>query len=173
MARLFFALWPDRPAREALAAHGKRIAESAGGRAVPTANLHLTLVFLGEVEPSRVASLHRAADEVEADRFGIDLDEIGCFPHAGVAWAGFRDPPPALLGLQAALADRLALQGLDRETRPFAPHLTLVRRIGAPVERQAIRPVAWPARAFSLVESNRHRGGYTTVAEWSLRERES
>ena len=28
MARLFFALWPDRPAREALAALGKRIAES-------------------------------------------------------------------------------------------------------------------------------------------------
>jgi RNA 2',3'-cyclic 3'-phosphodiesterase len=170
MARLFYALWPDRQAREALAAHGARLARGAGGRAVPAANLHLTLVFLGEVEPARVASLHRAAGEVESPGFELALDEVGSFRGSGVAWAGCRVAPPALLALQAALAERLRLQGFTPEARPFAPHLTLVRRIAAPVAREAIAPVSWRVKGFALVESDRARGGYANVADWPLRD---
>ena len=51
MPRLFFALWPDGPARAVLAGHAARLARLARGRAVPAARLHLTLVFLGAVAP--------------------------------------------------------------------------------------------------------------------------
>ncbi|MDH5265059.1 MAG: RNA 2',3'-cyclic phosphodiesterase, partial [Betaproteobacteria bacterium] len=62
MARLFFALWPDAAARAALADLARATANRYGGRAVPAANLHLTLVFLGEVDPARIAALRRAVD---------------------------------------------------------------------------------------------------------------
>ncbi|MBK6982591.1 MAG: RNA 2',3'-cyclic phosphodiesterase [Betaproteobacteria bacterium] len=170
MARLFFALWPDLPARQALAAHGERLARLAGGRPVPASRLHLTLVFLGEIEPPRIDSLREAAQEVEANRFGMALDEIGSFRHARVAWAGLRKPSPALLTLQAALAGNLARRGIELEPRPFAPHLTLVRGIGETMAREEIQAVQWTAKTFSLVETRRAGGGYDTVADWSLRE---
>jgi 2'-5' RNA ligase len=170
MARLFFALWPERRAAEALAAQGARLARAARGRAVPAASLHLTLVFLGEVAAARVAALHRAAGAVEAGGFDLVLDEVGCFRQSGVAWAGCNAPPPALLVLQALLAERLGAEGFAPEGRPFAPHLTLVRRIAVPVASQAIEPIAWRVRTFALVESARARGGYATVAEWALQE---
>lgn len=172
MARLFFALWPDGGAGSALAAHAQRLARSAGGRAVPAANVHLTLVFLGEVEPSRIDAILRAAGEVRSSRFRVAPDEIGSFRRSAVAWAGFRQPPAELLALQANLAEKLALQGFEREARAFAPHLTLVRRIASPVAREAIEPVPWKAEAISLVETNRARGGYATLAEWPMRERQ-
>ncbi|MGE0357028.1 MAG: RNA 2',3'-cyclic phosphodiesterase [Burkholderiales bacterium] len=170
MARLFFALWPDAGARDALAACGARIAASAGGRAVPAAKLHLTLAFLGEVAADRAAALREAAGEVEARAFRLELDEIGSFRRSGVAWAGCRVPPPGLSDLQADLAGRLARRGFEGESRAYAPHLTLVRRIAAPVAREAIDPVSWRVAAFSLVETLPAGGGYATVAEWRLRD---
>ncbi|HST88229.1 MAG TPA: RNA 2',3'-cyclic phosphodiesterase, partial [Ktedonobacterales bacterium] len=44
-----------------------------------------------------------------------------------VLWCGVGGDVPALLRLQAALADRLDAAGFPREQRPFAPHLTLAR----------------------------------------------
>lgn len=170
MARLFFALWPDAGAREALAAQGARIAASAGGRAVSAAKLHLTLAFLGEVAAERSGAARDAAGEVEAHAFRLELDEIGSFRRSGVAWAGCRSAPPGLVELQADLAGRLAQRGFAGEARAYAPHLTLVRRIAGPVSREPIAPVSWRVTAYSLVETLPAGGGYATLAEWRLRD---
>jgi len=42
----FFALWPDEALRARLVASFGAAAQAAGGRAVPAANLHVTLEFL-------------------------------------------------------------------------------------------------------------------------------
>ncbi len=168
MARLFFALWPDREAAAALGALGREVAKAAAGRAVPAANLHLTLVFLGEVQASRIAALHRAADRVDGRPFRLALDQVGSFAPTGVAWAGCGEPPPELLALQAALQDELAVEGFAPEARRFSPHLTLARRTGAPVAAGSITPVSWLVSEWTLVESARDRGGYATLARWPL-----
>jgi RNA 2',3'-cyclic 3'-phosphodiesterase len=170
MPRLFFALWPGQGAREALARHAVRLAKAAGGRAVAAANLHLTLVFLGEVGPDKVASVHRAAEAIEARGFTLALDQLGGFRRSGVGWAGCRQPGRELLVLQSALSSALAAEGFLPEARPYAPHLTLVRRIAVAIAPEAIEPVTWEVTAFALVESGRKPGGYVTVAEWSLAE---
>lgn len=168
MARLFFALWPDREAAAALAALAREVAWTAHGRAVPEANLHLTLVFLGEVPASRAAALQRAADRVEGRPFRLALDQVGSFARSGVGWAGCSEPPRELLALQASLQGELEREGFAPEARRYAPHLTLARRIGAPVTAGPITPVAWQARELALVESARDRGGYATLARWPL-----
>ena len=52
---MFFALWPDAPARAALGELAAGIVRNAGGRAPAEANLHLTLM----------------------DQFGVHWDRIG------------------------------------------------------------------------------------------------
>lgn len=170
MARLFFALWPDAAARAALADLARTTASRYGGRAVPAANLHLTLVFLGEVDPARIGALRRAADGVACPGFAFQLDRVGGFRRAGVAWAGCRRPPPALLALQSSLEGRIREAGFSPDDRAFAPHLTLARRVREPVEPRDMEAVAWRANAFALVESARGEGAYRTLAEWPLGE---
>lgn len=168
MARLFFALWPDDRARDALGARAREIAGRCGGRPVPAPNLHLTLVFLGEVDPARIGALRRAADGVAGRTFDLGLDCIGGFRRAGVAWAGCRRPPAQLLALQAELDRRIREGGFSPDERAFAPHLTLARRVREPVEPEDVEPVSWPVRAFALVESARDAGAYRRLGEWLL-----
>ena len=170
MARLFFALWPDETAREALAARAREIAGRCGGRPVPAANLHLTLVFLGEVDPSRIGALRRAAQEAAGEDFTLGLDRVGGFRRAGVAWAGCRQPPAQLLALQAGLEKRIRDAGFSPDDRAFTPHLTLARRVREPVEPADIEAVSWRAGALALVESARGEGAYRNLAEWPLGE---
>lgn len=168
MARLFFALWPDARAREALAGHARQVAGRCGGRPVPAANLHLTLVFLGEVDPDGMPALRRAAGEVAAAGFDLALDVVGGFRRSGVAWAGCRRPPAGLLALQSALEERVREAGYSPDARPYVPHLTLARKAREPVEVSAIEAVAWRVGTFALVESARGEGAYRTLAEWPL-----
>lgn len=170
MARLFFALWPDAPAREALATVAARVAARLEGRPVPAANLHLTLAFLGEVDAARVDALEQAAGGIAAHAFTVSLDRLGGFRRAGVAWAGCRQCPESLARLQADLDARIREAGFAPDPRPFAPHLTLARRVRGTAGVADMEPVRWLANAFALVESARDRGGYRTLAEWPLQE---
>ena len=51
--RLYFALWPDAALRATIARVAAGPAAVAGGRAVPAADLHVTLAFLGGVPAAR------------------------------------------------------------------------------------------------------------------------
>jgi 2'-5' RNA ligase len=168
MARLFFSLWPDMPARTSLAARAQDAAKLFGGRPVSEGNLHLTLVFLGEVESSRIVALRQAADKAEGTAFALSLDLVGGFRRAGVVWAGCRRPPAELLRFQANLECLVREAGFAVDDRPFAPHLTLVRHAKGPREPGEIEQVSWCAKAFALVESVPGRGAYRTLAEWPL-----
>jgi 2'-5' RNA ligase len=170
MARLFFALWPDAGARAALAELARSTASRHGGRAVPAANLHLTLVFLGEVDPARIGALRTAAEGLACPGFALALDRVGGFRRAGVAWAGCRRPPPALLALQSELEKRIREAGFSPDDRAFAPHLTLARRVRDAVAEGDVESVAWRASEFALVETARGGGAYRTLAVWPLGE---
>ena len=56
--RVFFAIWPDNAAQKQLAALAKQLqAESlCGGRKIKPENIHLTLVFVGEVDSRQAGS---------------------------------------------------------------------------------------------------------------------
>ncbi len=168
MARVFFALWPDAAAREALGALAREAARRLDGRAVPAANLHVTLVFVGEVDDGRIAALREAAGLAAGSAFRLSLDRLGGFRRAGVAWAGCAQVPAALAALQALLEARVRQAGFGIEERAFHPHLTLARKVREAPPPGPMAPVEWQARAFALVESVRGAGAYRTLAEWPL-----
>jgi len=167
MARLFFAVWPDAAAAAALSALGRQLVDACGGRPVAAAKLHLTLAFLGEVEAERTADLAGCAG-FRARRFRLELDRVGGFRRARVAWAGPSIPPPELVALQEKLAARLGASGFALEEREFNPHLTLVRRIERSLAGASIAPIAWDADALTLVRSETGTGRYVVVERWPL-----
>lgn len=163
--RLFFALWPPERAAEALARQALVMAERHGGRAMPAEKIHLTLAFLGDVAESRVVDAMEAARLVNPRSFMVRLDRLGGVRRSKVGWAGMSRPAPALLAMQSELESGLRARGFALEERPFAPHVTLVRKVERPVAAEAIEAIAWKACAIGLVLTQPGTGRYVRLAE--------
>jgi len=73
-ARVFFALWPNDAEHAALAAWQLPLKKLCGGRQLPAANLHNTLVLLGDAQLDRLEALQLAAQEVNGAEFLLAFD---------------------------------------------------------------------------------------------------
>jgi 2'-5' RNA ligase len=105
-------------------------------------NLHVTLLFLGEVDDRDVVSVCRAVTTVCVTHapFVLSVEGVGCFPNPRrprTIWAGLGAGTQELVSLHDALeSPLLALGCYRREERQFAPHLTLGRVKGdGPVDQ--------------------------------------
>lgn len=168
--RLFFALWPQAEVRAALEAASRRMGKVCGGRPTRPENLHLTLVFLGKVEPARMQAVHAAAKDVAVPAFQLTLRELGYWPRQRIAWIAPVDPPRALFDLVRALNTGLAARGFLLDERPYLPHLTLLRQARCRGQAPKGEDIVWPISAFVLVCSTlRHEGvSYEQLAAWPL-----
>jgi 2'-5' RNA ligase len=96
-------------------------------------NLHLTLLFLGEVDLLDSPKVCRAAAECCAglDRFAMTVEGVGCFPNPRrprVVWASVTDGAAEAVALHDALERPLLELGCyRREERQYTPHVTLGR----------------------------------------------
>lgn len=95
-------------------------------------NIHLTLKFLGNIDPANIADIRQAMADAAEDctPFTLTVTGIGFFPgikRPRVVWAGLGGETEILLNLQHRLALRLAAIGFPKEKRPFKAHLTLGR----------------------------------------------
>jgi len=156
--RLFFALVPDDGIRAALARVASDLARSAGGRVVPAPNLHLTMVFVGEADAAVLPALLGLLPAMPREAFTMTLDRVGGWRAAGVGWMAPTVVPPELATLNARLNGAVAACGLPAETRPFHPHVTLVRRPRR-VPAAPVAPIAWHVRRRSLRRSESAAGG--------------
>jgi 2'-5' RNA ligase len=99
---------------------------------VRDAGFHITLKFLGEVEPTQIPAIVSCMVET-AHRyppFALRFSGVGVFPHESrprVLWVGIQDETGVLAQLQHALEETLAQIGYGAEDRSFTPHLTLAR----------------------------------------------
>ncbi|MBV8033395.1 MAG: RNA 2',3'-cyclic phosphodiesterase, partial [Betaproteobacteria bacterium] len=64
----------------------------------------------------------------------------------------------------------LRRNGFTLEERPFAAHITLVRKAAMPSSIPALPQVDWPAREFTLVRSTLAQSGsrYETLERFPL-----
>ena len=140
-------------------------------RWVALEGIHLTMKFLGDVEPSRISdaveAMSCAAHAIAP--FRIQLSGLGTFPNARrprVFWAGVAGDLGPMQELQQRVEDSMAGLGFVRDERPFNPHLTLGRvrdqasdterrRIGAAFSRQALGTLdPWLVEEVYLVQSH-------------------
>lgn len=95
-------------------------------------NLHITLKFLGEVDPGKIDALCGQLQETTADlpQFSLALGRFGCFPNPRsprVLWIGVTEGAEHLANL-AGLVDAACVRlGFTAEDKPFRPHLTVAR----------------------------------------------
>ena len=131
--------------------------------------LHLTLQFLGHVEPDRLVAFQRVIGEVVIAHPGFHLsaETLGCFPgekRPRIVWAGLTGETDPLQILKVQLDGALARYGYEPEKRAFHPHITLAR-IGELKRRDLVRMQlmvaqhkavhfgAWPVRKIELMQS--------------------
>ena len=169
-ARLFFALWPDDAVREALADLARSLQQQCAGRVIPAHNIHLTLVFLGNVAAGRIPDLHALAAAIAAPPVDLTVDALNYWRHNRIVWAGTGACPEALSTLVMQLTGALPRAGFRCEDRPYAPHITLLRDARHAPAANAIAGIAWRAREFALVQSVRQHGAvyYQVIAHWPL-----
>jgi 2'-5' RNA ligase len=157
MARLFTAIELDPGVRETIVGRQTELARAldsanTGLRLVRPAQLHLTLVFLGEVEEARVPAIVRTMSaDLPIAPFEIEFASCGVFPPRGparVLWLGIDRGARQVTALFDAVSERLQQVGVPRETRPFSPHLTLGRwrDRGARIRSAALPDVGLVAR---------------------------
>jgi len=169
-ARLFIAVWPTPEVQRALGEIARGAQHECGGRAVPHSNIHLTLVFLGNLPRERVAVLEAIAPKVQGHRFTLKVDRLEYWRHNRILWAGTRDTPEALQALVTRLQDALAGTDFKFDRRPYVLHITLLRDARRALAEDRCPEVAWPVDGFALVESApRERGReYRVLRSWPL-----
>lgn len=156
-ARLFYALWPDATTRDALAA----LQAPVQGRKVATANLHLTLAFLGSQPRASLPLLESLLDKLPDQQFMLAIDSYGYFSKARIAWAGPSSTPDGLLWIYNALVNALDEAHVAfKSAGGFRPHVTLARDAERVEGKTTWTPgVNCLASTLALVESVPINGG--------------
>lgn len=125
MPRLFTAIEMPRDAAVSLSFLRGGL---PAARWIDAENYHLTLRFIGDVEPRFADEIVAGLDRIEHAAFSLQLSGLGAFgsrkPHS--IYAGLA-PSAALESLQADI-DRVCRRlGMPADPRRFVPHVTLAR----------------------------------------------
>jgi 2'-5' RNA ligase len=178
--RVFIAIpLPAAATTELAALQGVFRALPLEGTWVRAPHLHITLKFLGEVDPRQLDGIIAAIATVarHCRPFSLRLAGIGVFPNEAkprVLWVGIDDGAQRLKRLHRDLELHLGQIGLPRDVRPLTPHLTLARlkHVAQPHEfiqcldgyrRSIIAEIE--VRQLNLIESRLHPSGvsYATL----------
>jgi 2'-5' RNA ligase len=183
--RVFLGIGLPADVREAIASATAKVRGLHAPVAwTPPKNLHITLNFLGDILPERVAVVDRSMRAVASGigPFSLTAEGGGAFPgtrNPRILWVGFLEPLELVRQLQQNMENALSGDGFPREDRPFHPHITVGRTRGA-------LPPAWgerfvqalsgkgfgvvPVSSFTLYESRLGPGGpaYTPLCDFRL-----
>ena len=148
---------------------------------------HLTLKFLGELEPAVVdlLSINLIEPIAKSASPAFVIEDLGCFPNANrprVIWAGLRGDLVLLRQIQESIEIVCRQAGVRGSKRPFQPHLTL-GRVQRQTSRSQSRVLAaeineyelgqfetWRADEITLMQSDLQPTGavYTPIKKFSF-----
>jgi 2'-5' RNA ligase len=160
--RLFFALWPPAKTAHALAQWTHEVSRDTGGSPTASDKIHLTLAFLGDGDSAKAQA---AAAQVTGRRHALPIEHAHYWKHNKIVWVGPQTTPPPLATIVSQLHGALKEQGFVLENRPFAAHVTLLRKARPPKTFPPLPPALdWPIDEFVLVRSRTSPKGATY--EW-------
>ena len=134
MIRAFVALSISELLERQLSLHAKSLLQQFPNenlRWVPSHNYHITLAFLGDIQPQLVPKIESILQSVAA-RFTpeiLTVNDVVWFPsiHKPKLLVATLDESKQLMALQAALCNALRKKGLTVAGRRFKPHVSLAR----------------------------------------------
>lgn len=131
--RSFVAIEISEQSREALRLLGGRLRGSdVKASWVRAGNLHITLRFLGDVEPGDLDVLAEVLAKAYSgvEPFSLRVEGVGAFPNPRrprVVWAGVTGPETPLASIHQISEMGARAIGLAPEKKGFSPHITLGR----------------------------------------------
>ncbi|NLG88588.1 MAG: RNA 2',3'-cyclic phosphodiesterase [Clostridiaceae bacterium] len=167
--RIFYAIEFDEKTKELLSREQEKLKTRAlKANMTRRENLHLTLRFIGEVNPSYIPVftniLNTAASKCSP--FQLTLTGPGAFirGNKSIIWWGV-EHNAALHQLYNDIEEEIRRNGFPPEQRPYTPHITLAREFtandgDAKGVINDIKPVnhSFPVKSISLMESTRIDG---------------
>ncbi len=183
--RSFVAILLPEDVRAGLGGEIERLRPGARGVGwVAPDNLHVTLKFLGGVDPERLERVAAALAGTAAGGapFDLALRGLGAFPsptRPRVIWAGVAGDSPELATLASGVEAALAVLGFVPEGRPFSAHVTLGRvreprrdpALAAALDAAAGRELGrFRVERVALMRSDLSPRGarYTVLESWAL-----
>jgi len=110
----------------------KLVSTSADVKPVERENLHYNIKFFGYKTEAEIPKLINVIEEtIETEKqFKIEISGLGTFPTSDsirVVWVGLKHGEKELISLANKFENAFSLIGVEKENRPFQPHLTLCR----------------------------------------------
>ena len=169
--RIFIAIELSKNIQKTLAEFQKNWQELPA-RWTKEHNLHITLQFLGNVSPDKLASIVQLMRTIGEQNIGFTgkLNAIAYGPPKTIprfVWACI-EPSEQLTALQKNVAETLKTLGFESEDGMYNPHITLARirqlefRRLDPEEHPLINEdisLSFPISSISVMESKLKRGG--------------
>src|SRR5438046_10025056 len=109
--RTFIGLDPGSAIRDRMVALQESLARTGTEvKWVEAENLHVTLLFLGEVDERQVTNVCRIVQECAAKQpaFSVSVETVGCFPNERrprIVWVGIGAGTQALCALHEAMQE--------------------------------------------------------------------
>lgn len=126
--RLFIAIEIPKDIKEYISKIQEKIDTTKNKiRFINKAQTHLTLKFLGEVQPDKVEHITENLRKIAFKTFSVYLDKIGIFPNENyikVIWIGLKPEEP-VLQIQKNIDE--GLKKLFKKGKNFKVHVTLAR----------------------------------------------
>lgn len=138
---------------------------------VPPANFHITLCFNGQTDTQQLEALQKIGDSIEIEQCELHFDHMGYFTKPKITYLGVNSIPDSLMNLHLTLTDHSKGLGFSQESRPYRPHITIARKVSAPIPAPIIEPdFTVAANSFALFESMRGKQGmiYRPIFTWNL-----
>lgn len=169
MKRLFFALWPDDITRQQCVKITRAI-NNGNTRPVNPANLHVTLLFLGNIASDKETVFRQEAATIPVLKIALRFDQLNFWKKPGVLCLTATDSSPELMALVDNLATVARKLDIPIDERPFKPHVTLVKKAKG-LEMLEFEPIIWCSTSFCLVESCSltHGVEYRIIEQWEAK----
>ena len=114
-----------------LAAVQKLLVETGADlKMVAPQNIHITIRFLGDINPAMVDKIYEAMKKVQFTPFTVQLHGLGVFPslnYPRVVWVGMTQGADQLKSVFEQLEPQIQKLGFPKDTYGFSPHLTIAR----------------------------------------------
>ncbi len=176
--RCFVALPTSPEIRQAITSVQKQLIQTnADVRWETPDKFHITLKFLGNCEPSKLALLTSQLELLprNVSSLRVSYNKVGAFPdeqRPRIVWIG-AEPHETLIRLQNDVEALCGRFGFEQENRVFHPHITLGRvkgtknmgRLTETLKSLTLEPIQAQCTHFDLVRSDLKPSGsvYTVL----------
>ena len=168
--RLFFSLIPEQGVRNQLTEVIRSFPIAKGAQPISSDRLHVTLLFLGNVDRNTFKWLEKKVVQIPIQSFTMQLDLYGYFKRSKVIWIGCSSCPSELNRLVNYLKSIVVQSEINFNHSFYEPHATLFKKVMLADFPSAPVLISWKVDTFYLVESVPHENTtrYNKVASYRL-----